>query len=98
METEPPDTGKILKLALFGETVPPTIVPPAELTHEKLVKRLAQLAAEMPTLVPSGTVLPAESLIPEKVIVTVPPADIDTELGPEAVAEVMPRRLMVPIA
>lgn len=98
IETEPPDTGKILKLLLLDDTVPPIMVPPAELTQLKFVKRLAQFTAEIPTLVPSGTVLPAESLMPEKVMVTVPPAEIDTELGPDAVAEVMPRRLIVPTA
>ena len=49
------------------------------------------------TFVPSGTVLPAESLMPEKVTVAVPPADLESEEGPEPVADVVPCRRIVPI-
>jgi hypothetical protein len=91
-------TVKTLNPPFDEERVPSTIVPPTELMQEPLIVKLAQLATETARLVPSGTVLPLASLIPENVTVAVPPADKDIEAGPEAVAEVIPGSWIVPIA
>jgi hypothetical protein len=87
---EPPWTVKTLNRLSEGETVPSTMVPPVELLHEPLGVRVAQLATVTATLVPSGTVFPAASLMPEKVTDAVPPPDKEMEDGPDAVAEVVP--------
>ena len=73
-----------------GEGVPPLIVPPLEELQLPLVTVRHPGAAVTATFVPSGTVLPAESLIPENVTVAAPPADSESVEGPEEVAEVVP--------
>jgi uncharacterized protein (DUF2236 family) len=91
-------TVKILNLLSDDETVPSTIVPPTEELQDPANEKLAQLATAMATLLPSGTELPLASLIPEKVTVAFPPEETDSEVGPDAVADVIPGSWMVPIA
>jgi len=96
-EIEPFVTVNTWNLLSEVEGVPPVIVPPLEELQLPLVTVKHPGAAVTAIFVPSGTVLPAESLIPEKVTVAVPPAERDSEVGPEAVAEVVPCRRIVPI-
>ena len=95
---EPFCTVNTMNEVLDGEAVPLTIVPPAELLQAPEIFVVLQLAAVTATFVPSGTAFPAASLIPEKVMVAVVPEEMEIELGPEAVAEVVPASWMVPTA
>src|SRR5262249_44547126 len=74
------------------------MVPPTEEIQAPLLKFRQLPEAFTVTFVPSGTMLPAESLIPEKVIDAVPPPDKEMEDGPDAVADVVPCSRMVPMA
>src|SRR5258708_39765047 len=93
----PPTTVNCWNEPFQVEVVPPEIVPPVELTQLPLVNRVAHDAVVASTMVPSGTVLPAESLIPLKVTVPVPPALIESVVGPLATAEVAPCRFTAPL-
>lgn len=80
-----------------AEGVPPLIVPPLDELQLPLVMVRHPGATVTAIFVPSGIVLPAESLMPEKVTVPVPPADRESEEGPDPVAEVVPCKRIVPI-
>jgi hypothetical protein len=94
---EPFITVNTWNLLSDGEGLPPLIVPPLDELQVPLVTVRHPGATVTATFVPSGTVLPAESLMPEKVTVAVPPADRESEEGPEPVADVVPCRRIVPI-
>jgi hypothetical protein len=97
-EIEPFITVNTWNLPSDAEGVPPLIVPPLDELQPPFVIVRHPGAAVTAIFVPSGTVLPAESLMPEKVTVAVAPADRESEEGPEPVAEVVPCRRIVPIA
>src|SRR5687768_12554689 len=79
---------------------PPRIVPPADVFNSVPAPFNVPLFSTVATTsVPSGTVLPAESLIPVNVIVSpVALAVRDIEVGPDAVVLEVPRRKMLPTA
>src|SRR5581483_962500 len=71
-----------------GDGLPSTIVPPLDETKQQ-PETMIPFAVVAATRVPSGTRLPALSLIPEKVTVTVP-AVLEIVVGPFPVAELVP--------
>src|SRR5579859_8224448 len=89
-------TVNCLKLLFQLAVVPSTMVPPLEPLHPLNWFREPQKETVAIITVPSGTALPAESLIPEKVTVPWSPLLMDKVVGPLAVAEVDPCKLTEP--